>query len=40
MCAVARDVEKTVGRRLPGQVMKAGSRLKVHDLGAVQTAVG
>ena len=40
MCAVAREVERVVHRALPGQVMKAGPRLKLHSLEGVQTAVG
>ena len=40
LCAIAREVEKVVHRPLPGQVMKAGPRLKLHDLGDVETAVG
>jgi hydroxymethylglutaryl-CoA lyase len=37
---VAHEVEKVVGRELPGQVMKAGPRLRLHDAGAVATAAG
>jgi hydroxymethylglutaryl-CoA lyase len=40
LCAVARRVEQVIGRALPGQVMKAGPRLTLHDTGAVRTAVG
>ncbi len=40
LCVAARHVEEVIGRRLPGQVMKAGPRLKLHPLGEVQTAVG
>ncbi len=36
----AHEVEKAVGRELPGQVMKAGPRLRLHDAGAVATAAG
>jgi hydroxymethylglutaryl-CoA lyase len=38
--AVARAVERALGRPLPGQVMKAGPRLKLHPLDAVATATG
>ncbi len=38
--AVAHAVEKAVGRELPGQVMKAGPRLRLHDAEAVATAAG
>jgi hydroxymethylglutaryl-CoA lyase len=38
--AVARAVERALGRPLPGQVMKAGPRLKLHPLDAVATARG
>lgn len=40
LCDVARSVEHTVHKTLPGQVMKAGHRLNLHDLGAVSTAKG
>lgn len=40
LCDVARSVESVVGRTLPGQVMKAGDRMKLHDIGAVVTAKG
>lgn len=40
LVAVAREVEGLVGRPLPGQVMKAGPRLALHDPDAVRTAVG
>jgi hydroxymethylglutaryl-CoA lyase len=40
LCAAARHVERVIGRSLPGQVMKAGPRLKLHPMGEVQTAVG
>ena len=33
MMEIACDVEETVGRDLPGQVMKAGLRLDLHDMG-------
>ena len=31
---------RRLGRSLPGQVMKAGPRLKLHPMDDVQTAVG
>ncbi len=40
LCAIAREVEQVVHRPLPGQVMKAGPRLKLHPLEGVETAVG
>ena len=40
LCEVARAVEDAVHHGLPGQVMKAGHRLRLHDLGAVRTATG
>jgi hydroxymethylglutaryl-CoA lyase len=40
LCAAARHVEQVIGRSLPGQVMKAGTRLKLHPLDEVETAVG
>ena len=40
LCGVARQVERVVGRTLPGQVMKAGPRLNLSDMDQVQTAVG
>lgn len=36
----ARAAEAAVGHPLPGQVMKAGPRLKLHPLEAVRTAAG
>ena len=33
-------MQKTLGRQLPGQVMKAGPRLFLHDAGDVATAAG
>ena len=36
----ARRMEGLIGRTLPGQVMKAGPRLRRHDAGAVATAEG
>ena len=40
LMGVAREVEAVVGRDLPGQVMKAGRRLDLHEMGDVETAVG
>jgi hydroxymethylglutaryl-CoA lyase len=40
LCAAARDVERVIGRPLPGQVMKAGPRLALHRIDEVQTAAG
>jgi hydroxymethylglutaryl-CoA lyase len=40
LTAIARDVEQVVGHPLPGQLMKAGHRLELHDMNAVRTAEG
>lgn len=40
LIAVAQEAERAIGRPLPGQVMKAGPRLKLHPLDAVATAKG
>ena len=40
LIGVARRVEEVVGRALPGQVMKAGTRAARHPLDAVPTAAG
>jgi len=40
LCGAARAIEKVLGRSLPGQVMKAGPRLKLYPMDEVQTAVG
>ncbi len=40
LCAAARHVEQVIGRSLPGQVMKAGPRLRLHPMDDVETAVG
>jgi hydroxymethylglutaryl-CoA lyase len=40
LCAAARHVEKVLGRSLPGQVMKAGPRLRLHSPDEVATAAG
>jgi len=37
---VARSMERIVGRTLPGQVMKAGPRLRTHSLEGARRAVG
>jgi hydroxymethylglutaryl-CoA lyase len=37
---VAKKMERTLGRQLSGQVMRAGPRLTLHEAGAVQTAAG
>ena len=37
---VAMMMEETLGRRLVGQVMRAGPRLKLHAVDAVRTAQG
>ena len=37
---VARQVEEVIGRPLPGQVMKAGPRLRLRGEHEVRTAVG
>jgi len=40
LCGVARRVEEVIGRPLPGQVMKAGPRLRLSAADEVRTAVG
>jgi hydroxymethylglutaryl-CoA lyase len=40
LCGAAREVEQVIGRSLPGQVMKAGPRLHLHDPEEVATAAG
>ncbi|MCL4799956.1 MAG: hydroxymethylglutaryl-CoA lyase [Burkholderiales bacterium] len=40
LIAVARRVEEVVGHPLPGQVMKAGPRLRLHPIESVRRAVG
>lgn len=40
LIAVARKVQGVIGRELPGQVMKAGPRLALHDCSTVRRAVG
>ncbi|CAM4200274.1 Hydroxymethylglutaryl-CoA lyase [Bordetella tumbae] len=37
---IAQRLETVVGRRLPGQLMKAGPRLNLHDVHAATAAVG
>ena len=40
LIGVARRVQEVIGRELPGQVMKAGTREALHPLEAVETAAG
>jgi hydroxymethylglutaryl-CoA lyase len=40
LCEVAQRIEQVVGRTLPGQVMKAGPRLKRTSLEGIRRAVG
>jgi hydroxymethylglutaryl-CoA lyase len=40
LIGVAKRVEEIIGRTLPGQVMKAGPRLRKYSLDSVQRAVG
>ncbi|GLS30058.1 hydroxymethylglutaryl-CoA lyase [Mesorhizobium albiziae] len=40
LIAVARRTEATIGRTLPGQLMKAGPRLELHAMAAAATANG
>jgi hydroxymethylglutaryl-CoA lyase len=40
LCGAARHVEAVIGRSLPGQVMKAGPRLRLHAADEVATAAG
>jgi hydroxymethylglutaryl-CoA lyase len=40
LSAVAREMEQVLGRRLPGQVMRAGPRLRLHALEEQAAAVG
>lgn len=40
LCAAAHGIERVLGRELPGQVMKAGPRLHLHEMEGVATAVG
>ncbi|NQW11741.1 MAG: hydroxymethylglutaryl-CoA lyase [Alphaproteobacteria bacterium] len=40
LMAIACDVEGVVGHPIPGQVIKAGLRLDLHDMDAVRTAEG
>ncbi|MVW71055.1 hydroxymethylglutaryl-CoA lyase [Bordetella sp. 02P26C-1] len=37
---VAQRLERVIGRKLPGQLMKAGPRLRLYDVEAVVSAVG
>lgn len=40
LTAIACDVETVLGHALPGQVMRAGQRLDLHNMDAVRTAEG
>src|SRR5690606_9224972 len=40
LIAVAQRLEKVVGRGLPGQLMKAGPRLNLHDMHGAVAALG
>jgi hydroxymethylglutaryl-CoA lyase len=40
LCAVARKVEKLLGRQLPGQVMKAGPRSRLTTIDCAVRAIG
>lgn len=40
LIGVAREMQEVMGRPLPGQVMKAGPRLALHDVGGTAVAVG
>ena len=40
MILIAKKVEKLVGHKLPGQVMRAGHRLLSYSMDEVPTAVG
>jgi len=40
LIVVARQVEEVIGRALPGQVMKAGPRLRTYSTDSVRRAVG
>ena len=40
LITIAKKVEKLVGHKLPGQVMKAGPRLLSYSMNDVPTAVG
>jgi len=40
LCAVALQVEALLGRPLPGQLMRAGPRLRIRALDEVRRAVG
>ena len=40
LCAVARDLERVLGRPLPGQVMRSGPRLRRYRLEEQAAAVG
>ncbi|MBL8583838.1 MAG: hydroxymethylglutaryl-CoA lyase [Rhizobiaceae bacterium] len=40
MIRVARDMESCIGRPLPGQLMRAGPRSRLHPVSSVRRAVG
>ncbi|ODT13394.1 MAG: hydroxymethylglutaryl-CoA lyase [Mesorhizobium sp. SCN 65-12] len=40
MIGVAREMERYLGRALPGQLMRAGPRTRLHPVSAVRRAVG
>ena len=40
LIGVAKEVERVMGRELPGQLMKAGPRLQLHSMADVATASG
>jgi hydroxymethylglutaryl-CoA lyase len=40
LCKVSIDLERFLGRSLPGQVMKAGSRQRLHSFDAIRSARG
>jgi hydroxymethylglutaryl-CoA lyase len=37
---VAQDMERCLGRTLPGQIMRAGPRTKLHRIESVRRALG
>jgi hydroxymethylglutaryl-CoA lyase len=38
--AVAKDMERVIGRELPGQLMRAGPRSRLHPVDSVRRAIG
>ena len=40
LIGVAKEVERVMGRELPGQLMKAGPRLQLHSMADIATASG